>query len=257
MIFGSKIETLLSAIALGVASGAVGSILALNNPRPPTICFQIGDIGIEPGGGQGSPPSPPVAPPAPALPSAPAIPPSDIVAHIPALPAVQVLTISPSLDLASVIAITPQARHDPPANPMAPTNETLLAQGTHSNTQGENHPTSSPSSHASRPGRPSASSDNNGGSQTGVVGAQPIASIYPVYPESSRRNGEQGTVELAFTVLPSGKATDILVTRSSGFPPLDDAAIRAVRRARFKPATQNGVPVECKVLQPFDFHLEK
>lgn len=256
MIFGSKIETLLSAIAFGVASGAVGSILALNDARPPTICFQIGNIGIEPGGCADSLPAPPAAPPATVLPQAPPIPPPTITARIPAPPPPQILSIATSLAQAPAVAITPQSQNNPLPNPTTTTNHYLLAQGIPSNAQGETRPSTSPSSRASRAGHPSASQNNSGGSQVGVLGAQPIASIYPVYPESSRRNGEQGTVELAFTILPSGKTADIMVARSSGFSPLDDAAIRAVRRARLKPACQNGLPVESKVLQPFDFNLE-
>ena len=83
-----------------------------------------------------------------------------------------------------------------------------------------------------------------------------MASIFPAYPEISRRKGEEGTVELSFVVLASGKTTDIVLAHSSGFPLLDDAAIQAVRRARFRPATQNGVPVMAKMLQPFAFRLE-
>ena len=65
----------------------------------------------------------------------------------------------------------------------------------------------------------------------------------PQYPDLLRRRGEFGTVELQIEVLPSGFVGDIEVVRSPGFPPLVEQARRAVRAARFSPATRDGLPV--------------
>ena len=48
-----------------------------------------------------------------------------------------------------------------------------------------------------------------------------------------------------------------LVERSSGFARLDEAAMSAVRKTRFKPYTENGKAVAGWVRMPFPFELEK
>ena len=66
----------------------------------------------------------------------------------------------------------------------------------------------------------------------------------PEYPPSSRRAGETGTVILEVYVLENGRAGDVRVKQSSGFPKLDEAAVREVKRSwRLEPGTENGKPV--------------
>lgn len=66
----------------------------------------------------------------------------------------------------------------------------------------------------------------------------------PEYPPSSRRAGEAGTVILEVYVNANGRAEDVRVKKSSGFPKLDDAAMREVRRSwRLVPGTEDGKPV--------------
>lgn len=66
----------------------------------------------------------------------------------------------------------------------------------------------------------------------------------PEYPPSSRRAGETGTVILEVYVLENGRAGDVRVKQSSGFPKLDEAAVREVKRSwRLVPGTENGKPV--------------
>lgn len=66
----------------------------------------------------------------------------------------------------------------------------------------------------------------------------------PEYPPSSRRAGETGTVILEVYVLENGRAGEVRVKTSSGFPKLDDAAVREVKRSwRLVPGTENGKPV--------------
>lgn len=57
--------------------------------------------------------------------------------------------------------------------------------------------------------------------------------VDPVYPPSSRRAGEEGTVKLRLQVDERGQPRDIQVAQSSGFERLDQAAIEAVRKWRF------------------------
>lgn len=66
----------------------------------------------------------------------------------------------------------------------------------------------------------------------------------PEYPPSSRRAGEAGTVILEVYVLENGRVGEAKVKQSSGFPRLDEAAVREVKRSwRLVPGTENGKPV--------------
>jgi protein TonB len=66
----------------------------------------------------------------------------------------------------------------------------------------------------------------------------------PEYPPSSRRAGEAGTVILEVYVLETGRVGDARVKQSSGYPRLDEAAVREVKRSwRLVPGTENGKPV--------------
>jgi periplasmic protein TonB len=67
----------------------------------------------------------------------------------------------------------------------------------------------------------------------------------PEYPPSSRRAGEAGTVILEVLVMENGRVGDARVKTSSGFPRLDEAAVREVKRSwRLVPGTENGKPVQ-------------
>ena len=63
--------------------------------------------------------------------------------------------------------------------------------------------------------------------------------IDPLYPPSARRLDQEGTVRVRILVDERGRASDVQVARSSGYDSLDDAAVSAVRRWQFIPATEN------------------
>jgi len=52
-----------------------------------------------------------------------------------------------------------------------------------------------------------------------------------IYPQISVINGEQGTVHLKFTIVEDGNLEDVQLIKSSGYPALDEEAIRAVKAA--------------------------
>ncbi|CAM5215935.1 hypothetical protein CDEF62S_01283 [Castellaniella defragrans] len=83
------------------------------------------------------------------------------------------------------------------------------------------------------------------------LGARPR----PVYPRISERRGEQGRVVLRVLISPQGEVADVKVQRSSGYSRLDEAAIDAMRHARFRPYTENGIAYKALVDIPFDFVL--
>jgi len=66
----------------------------------------------------------------------------------------------------------------------------------------------------------------------------------PEYPPASRRAGEEGTVTLKVLVSENGRASEVSVAKSSGFPKLDEAAIKEVQRNwRFVPGKEDGKAV--------------
>ena len=67
--------------------------------------------------------------------------------------------------------------------------------------------------------------------------------VQPVYPESARKRGVEGWVELAFTVMPNGTVEDVEVRNASPADVFDDAAVRAIRGWRFEPVERNGEKV--------------
>jgi len=82
-----------------------------------------------------------------------------------------------------------------------------------------------------------------------------IGSISPVYPDSARVKGVQGTVVLEIEVLKDGSIRDIFVKRSVPGG-LDGAAIEAVRKVRFEPALSEGKPIDVKLYIPVEFKLD-
>ncbi len=78
----------------------------------------------------------------------------------------------------------------------------------------------------------------------------------PVYPLLSRKQEEQGTVQLHILVKADGKAGEVRVRQSSGYPLLDESALNAVRNWRFHPASVNNKPVSewYQLAIPFKLH---
>lgn len=77
----------------------------------------------------------------------------------------------------------------------------------------------------------------------------------PAYPPLSRRLGEQGLVVVRVLIDEHGRPVEAAVSVSSGFPRLDDAAVRAVRAARFRPYVDGDRPRPAYALVPIRFDL--
>lgn len=69
-----------------------------------------------------------------------------------------------------------------------------------------------------------------------------ITTTKPPYPPSAIRDKQQGKSALQLCVDASGKVTDAKLAASSGFPVLDDAALKWVAQARFKSGVKDGKP---------------
>lgn len=78
----------------------------------------------------------------------------------------------------------------------------------------------------------------------------------PVYPRISRTMHEEGRVMLRVQVSADGKALQVEINKSSGFPRLDRAARDAVTRWQFVPARQGQENVTSWVIVPINFNLE-
>ena len=76
------------------------------------------------------------------------------------------------------------------------------------------------------------------------------------YPHLSRRLNESGLVVVTVYVGTDGLPQRVQLAQSSGHARLDDAALAGVRRARFKPPTLNGRPIEGWARIPIPFELE-
>ncbi|MBU4611279.1 energy transducer TonB, partial [Achromobacter sp. GG226] len=77
----------------------------------------------------------------------------------------------------------------------------------------------------------------------------------PDYPRASQRMREEGRVVVRVTIDTSGNVARAVVQQSSGFDRLDEEALKAARRARFRPYTENGVAYPAAADLPFDFQL--
>jgi protein TonB len=79
----------------------------------------------------------------------------------------------------------------------------------------------------------------------------------PPYPEMARRLNQQGAVRLSIAIAPDGRVSDATVVGSSGVAALDEAAVEWVKSHwLYKPATQNGEPVDATVQAMVEFNLK-
>ncbi len=81
-----------------------------------------------------------------------------------------------------------------------------------------------------------------------------IGSTVPGYPTKAREMGVEGDVVLAIVVTSAGQVADASVVRGAGFG-LDEAALAAVRVARFTPARRGGRPVAVRMRWSWAFRL--
>lgn len=77
----------------------------------------------------------------------------------------------------------------------------------------------------------------------------------PEYPAVAQMRGWTGSVLVRVTVSPSGEVTGAQMLRSSGYPELDRAAIRAASGYRFAPLGE-GITRQDTGVIPFDFRLQ-
>jgi protein TonB len=82
---------------------------------------------------------------------------------------------------------------------------------------------------------------------------QVIRQVKPVYPDMARQSETEGVVVLLVGVDEFGNVIEASVAQS--VPGLDQAAIDAVMKWKFKPAKQRDVPVPVRISVPIRFTL--
>jgi TonB family protein len=88
----------------------------------------------------------------------------------------------------------------------------------------------------------------------GVTAPALLAKVEPEYSEEARKAKYQGTVLLYVQVSPEGKAVNMRVLHSLGLG-LDEKAMEAVKKWRFKPGTKDGKPVTVEAQIEVNFRL--
>lgn len=88
----------------------------------------------------------------------------------------------------------------------------------------------------------------------GVSRPQLLLKVEPEYSEEARKAKYQGTVVLAVVVDENGRARDIKVIRPLGLG-LDEKAIEAVQKWKFRPGQLNGKPVPVSASIEVNFRL--
>ncbi len=89
-----------------------------------------------------------------------------------------------------------------------------------------------------------------------VKEARLVRQVDPEYPRDARRGGIEGSIDLRFTVKADGKVADIEVVQATPADTFDREAIAAVRRWRYEPRREDGVPVDSRTRVRLEFKLD-
>jgi len=88
-----------------------------------------------------------------------------------------------------------------------------------------------------------------------VEAAKLITKVQPIYPESAKAAGAQGSVLLHAVVSKDGRPYSLQVLNSQVNPDLARAAVEAVSQWRYQPTLLNGEPVEIDTVITVNFTL--
>ena len=78
----------------------------------------------------------------------------------------------------------------------------------------------------------------------------------PIYPTEARRRHQQGIVVLELFINELGALDKVEITKSSGFPLLDAAAIKAMHQSQFDPAMNGEMKIRSRAEATVTFRLE-
>ncbi len=89
-----------------------------------------------------------------------------------------------------------------------------------------------------------------------IIAPKVISFQPPEYPESFRRRGIEGRVQIKALIDKKGDVIEIIIDTSSGYPGFDRNAIEAISKWKFQPAYYNNEERDCWVLIPIIFQLK-
>ena len=92
-------------------------------------------------------------------------------------------------------------------------------------------------------------------SEPGVVRPQYKIKVEPKYPETASKAGKEGQVVLQATIDENGIPQDIVAITDIGFG-FEEAAIAALKKTTFRPATKGGNAISLQVEIPYSFTLK-
>ena len=92
----------------------------------------------------------------------------------------------------------------------------------------------------------------NAGGNSQVI---PLVRINPQYPRNELLAGVEGWVKVRFTVEPDGSVSSPIVIQSKPPRVIDTAALRAIKKWKFKPKVVNGIAVQQDGTQLIEFKL--
>ncbi len=106
---------------------------------------------------------------------------------------------------------------------------------------------------------PNATQDSNANNAPAGITSPAIADLNgckPTYPQSAQMQNQTGTVRVKFVIGTEGNLVSAGVVKSSGVKSLDRAAIDGLSKCKFKPAMQNGNPVQSWFVTDYVWSLQ-
>ena len=97
------------------------------------------------------------------------------------------------------------------------------------------------------------------GGMGGIMGSEvtPLVRIEPQYPRKARMQSIEGWVTLQFNITPAGTVSDIKILDSKPSRIFDRAAVKALRKWKYRPKIEDGKPVEKNLRVQLKFTLEE
>jgi len=114
------------------------------------------------------------------------------------------------------------------------------------------------STHCSYAQENSVKTDNLSKHLSTIIAPEPIKRVDPKYPKNAARSAREGWARLSFVIDKEGNVNNILVTETSGSKDITNAAVKAAKQWKYKPAMENGKPVQqCVNSVQMDFRMRK
>ena len=176
-----------------------------------------------------------------------------VAAPAPPPPVEKLAALAPAAEPAPEKPMPPPPPHRPPAPPRAAASE---ATASHAPAAAAPPMPSEAAAPAAGVAAPPASAQV---AALPLIPPRPVSgaagNAKPLYPAAARRLGIQGKVILQVEVSPEGTPAKVTVLTSSGHAALDEAAVTAVGKWRFVPASRGGTAVAATAEIPIEFRL--